>query len=118
MLKSYLQIRRKFKTHFKRSPRKVSCIRSFKSLVNRLIIEKPITILAAGKGSRSGAKQRVVTPDLAKRVEMVVDEAVKVVELFLLQNLQESLIYPDHQLGDFLKINSHIKHTNRKRLYH
>ena len=42
-LRSYLQDRRKFREHFKLSPRRVPCINSFKSLVNRFIIEKPIT---------------------------------------------------------------------------
>ena len=63
-LRNFLQVRRKFRTHFKLSPYQVPCINSFKNLVNRFIIEKPKTIPAAGKGSGSGAKQRVVTPEL------------------------------------------------------
>ena len=39
-LRNYLQVRRKFRTHFKLSPRKVPCINSFKSVVIRFIIEK------------------------------------------------------------------------------
>ena len=119
-LRNYLQVGRKFRTHFKLSPRKAPCMNSFKSLVDRFIIEKPTTIPAAVKGSVSGAEQRVVTPVLAQWVKMVVHEAVSCGRAISVTELAGKFDISRSSAWTLLKnqLSDHIRHTDRKQLYH
>ena len=116
-LRNFFQATKKFRTPFKLSPYQVPCIKSFKNFGNRLIIEKPKTKHLLESNLVVEQSKEWLLLSWLNRWKWWLTMLSVVVELFLLKNLLESFINPCHQLGDFLKINSCIRHSNQK-LFH